>query len=70
VSRYTFLRYEGRDIYVEEPLRYQGLHPRRVEVIEDGLLEQDLPGDCIPICVADLPRGAWADDVYLDEEEH
>jgi hypothetical protein len=70
VSRYTFLRYEGRDIYVEEPLRYQGLHPRRVEVIEDGLLEQDLPGDCIPICVADLPQGAWADYVDPTEEEH
>jgi len=69
MSRYTQIRYEGRDIYVEEPLQSQDLHPRRVEVIEDGLREEDLPVDCAPICVADLPQGAWAD--YLDPtEEH
>ena len=67
MSRYTQIRYEGRDIYVEEPIRSQDLHPRRVEVIEDGLHQEDLPADCSPMCVADLPQGAWAD--YLDPAE-
>jgi hypothetical protein len=65
--RYTRIHYEGRDIYLEEPLRSQDLHPARVKVLEDGLGPDELPDDADPICADDLPRDAWAD--YVDPDE-
>lgn len=67
MNRYTRIRYEGKDIYLEEPLRQQELHPRRVSVLDDGLTKDELPEDACPICVDDLPQGARAD--YLDPAE-
>jgi hypothetical protein len=67
MSRYTCIRYDDRDIYLEEPLRQQDLHPTRVDVLHDGLRPDELPEDACPICVDDLPQGAWAD--YVDPVE-
>ena len=64
---YTRIRYERRDIYLQEPLRSQDLHPRRVTVLDDGLRQDDLPEDACPICADDLPQGAWAD---YDPDSH
>lgn len=65
--RFTCIRYDDRDIYLEEPLRQQDLHPTRVDVLHDGLREDELPEDACPICPDELPQGAWAD--YVDPAE-
>jgi hypothetical protein len=67
MSRWTCIRYDDRDIYLEEPLRAEDLHPTRVDVLSDGLREDELPEDACPICVDDLPQGAWND--YVDPDE-
>jgi hypothetical protein len=67
MSRYTCIRYDDRDIYLEEPVPTLSLHPQRVEVIEDGMRLDELPEDANPICVDDLPQGVWAD--YADTSE-
>jgi hypothetical protein len=67
MSRFTCIRYDDRDIYLEEPVPTGGFHPQRVDVLHDGLREDELPEDACPICVDDLPQGAWND--YVDPDE-
>jgi hypothetical protein len=67
MSRFTCIRYDDRDIYLEEPVPTLSLHPQRVKVVEDGMRPDELPEDANPICVDDLPQGAWND--YVDPDE-
>ncbi len=59
-TRYSRLRYDGRDLYVEEPFQSRDLHPR-VVIMDDGLRSEELPLVCSPISADRLPRGAWRD---------
>ena len=68
MSRFTCIRYDDRDIYLEEPVPTLSLHPQRVKVIEDGMRQDELPEDACPICVDDLPQGAWND--YVDPADN
>jgi hypothetical protein len=77
MSRYTCIRYippggdddtDGRDIYLEEPVPTQSFHKTRVDVLHDGMRPDELPEDACPICVDDLPQGAWND--YVDPADN